>query len=181
MPEWFLDPIVDPERPFVAALRLSAPLRAAAQTSRDGPASAGGRRSDTAASRPELRADMQRLFRARSNEKVMWTVRGWSGPAGWPEKGYRGRLLQWSDDRCVRILHVGKNGAVVGPAPAAFPKQSAAGLLDAWLRDEFVRTVPVKPGEPLHVGDAHPGDFSFWLKTRPGSMPPLCRSAPCRP
>ena len=37
--------------------------------------------------RPELRADMQRLFRARTTEKVMWTVPGWSGPACWKQKG----------------------------------------------------------------------------------------------
>ena len=28
-------------------------------------------------------------------------------------------------------------------------------------KDEFVRTVPVKPGAPLHVGDAHQATLAF--------------------
>lgn len=119
--------------------------------------------------RPELRADMQRLFRARTSEKVMWTVPGWSGPASWTEKGIAVGCINGQTTECVRILHVGENGIVVGRGAAAFPMQSVAGLLDAWLNDEFVRAVLVKPGRPLHVEIPHPvkGGVAYIKKELP--------------
>ena len=63
----------------------------------------------------------------------------------------------------MRILHVGENGAVVGPAAAAFSNQSVTGLLDAWLNDEFVRAVLVEPGEPLYVEIPYPANSGVAL------------------
>ena len=57
---------------------------------------------------------------------------------------------------CVKILHIGDNGAVVAPAVTSFPNLSVADLLDAWLNDDFVRLVPRQPGERLRVEIPHP-------------------------
>lgn len=106
--------------------------------------------------RPDQRADMQRLFMARTVEQVMWAVSGWAGPPSWTQHGIPVGCINGQTIERARILHVGENGAVVGPAAAAFPNQSVSGLLDAWLNEEFVVAVRAKPGEPLHVKIPHP-------------------------
>jgi hypothetical protein len=94
---------------------------------------------------------MQRLFRARTVENVMWAIPGWSGPPNWTQQGIRVGCINGETTECVRILHVGSNGSVAGPAAAAFPNCSVAGLLDAWLNDDFVRASTVDAGQPLHL------------------------------
>jgi hypothetical protein len=56
---------------------------------------------------------------------------------------------------CVRILHIGESGEVVGPAAAGFPNQSVAGLLDAWLNDGFFRMVDSDLDKPDRVRVPH--------------------------
>jgi hypothetical protein len=106
--------------------------------------------------RPQLRRDMQRMFRTRTTEQAMWSVPGWAGPAQWTQHGTRVSCLNGDGLECVRILHIGENGAVVGPAAASFANRSVPGLLDAWLNDDFVRAVPRQPGERLRVEVPHP-------------------------
>ena len=104
----------------------------------------------------ELRRDMLRLFRARTTDDVMWSIPGWTGPPRWTQHGIRVGCLNGDHLECVRILHVGENGAVVGPAAAAFPNLTVDGLLDAWLNDEFVRLVQKHTDEPVRVEVPHP-------------------------
>jgi hypothetical protein len=106
--------------------------------------------------RPGLRRDMQRLFRTRTTENVMWSVPGWAGPPRWTQEGAGVSCLIGDTLECVRILHVGVNGAVVGPAAAAFPGLSVVGMLDAWLDGDFTRLAPCDPGQRLRVKMPHP-------------------------
>lgn len=106
--------------------------------------------------RPELRRDMQRMFRARTTEHVMWSVPDWTGPSRWTQDGLRVSCLNGEGLECARILHVGDKGAVVGPAAACFPNQSVASLIDCWLNDDSLRADPINPGEPLRVKVPHP-------------------------
>jgi len=94
---------------------------------------------------------MQRLFRARTVENVMWAIPGWSGPPNWMQQGTRVGCINGQTTECVRILHVGSNGSVAGPAATAFPNCSVAGLLNAWLNDDFVRASTVDAGQPLRL------------------------------
>jgi hypothetical protein len=109
--------------------------------------------------RPQLRRDMQRMFRARTSERVMWSVPGWTGPSRWMQDGTRVSCLNGECPECVRILHIGANGVVVGPAAASFPGLSVSGLLDAWLNDDFVRAEsrPSGGGHRVDIPDPAPG------------------------
>ena len=95
--------------------------------------------------RPELRRDMQRLFREWDGEDVMWTVPGWTGPRSWPHGSTRVGCLAGEFYECVDVMHMGNKGAVVGPRAAAFPNYSVNGLLDIWLQLEFCRTFSLRP------------------------------------
>jgi hypothetical protein len=57
---------------------------------------------------------------------------------------------------CVRILHVGAGGEVVGPGAGSFSNESVAGLLDSWLNDDFVRSETVNADAPVTVKIPHP-------------------------
>ena len=99
---------------------------------------------------------MKRMFRARTTERVVWSVPGWTRPSRWTQEQTRVSCLNGEGLECARILHIGDKGAVVGPAAASFPNQSAAGMLDHWLNDDFVRADPVNPNEPLRIKVPHP-------------------------
>jgi hypothetical protein len=101
--------------------------------------------------RPELQRDMKRMFRERTTEHLMWSVPGWTGPSSWTQDGLRVSCLNGETWECVRILHFGEKGGMVGPAAAAFPRASVAGMLDHWLNDKFVRADSLNPDEPLHI------------------------------
>jgi hypothetical protein len=101
--------------------------------------------------RPELQRDMQRMFRARRTERVMWSVPSWKGPPCWTQCREGVSCLNGDDLECAVIFHIGENGMVVGPGAAAFPDQSITGLLDHWLRGDFVRVVEVNPDAPLRI------------------------------
>ena len=101
--------------------------------------------------RPELRRDMHRMFRAWGGEDVMWTMPRWRGPRKWLHGPTRVGCLAGESYECVQILHVGDKGTVVGPAAAAFPNNSANGLLDAWLNTKFVGLSPVDPDERISI------------------------------
>ena len=113
--------------------------------------------------RPELQRDMQRMFRMRTTEHVMWSVPGWMGPPSWTEGQKRVSCLNGDDLESVVIFHIGENGMVVGPGAAAFPDQSIAGLLDHWLKGDFVRVVEVNPDVPLRFKVPHPVDGGVML------------------
>lgn len=106
--------------------------------------------------RPESRRDMQRMFKARTTERVMWSVPSWTGPTCWMQRGLRVSCLNGEGLECVRILHIREDGLVAGPAAASFPKLSVKGLLDAWLNDDFVRGARKNPDEKIHVMIPHP-------------------------
>jgi len=108
--------------------------------------------------RPESRRDMQRMFKARTSERVMWSVPGWTGPKCWTQQGLGVSCSNGESLECVQILNVGASGVVVGPAAASFPNLSVNGLLDTWLNDAFVRGVPKNPDEKIHVMIPHPVD-----------------------
>jgi hypothetical protein len=101
--------------------------------------------------RPELQRDTQRMFRARTTERVMWSVPSWKGPLCWTQCREGVSCLNGDDLECVVIFHIGENGMVVGPRAAAFPDQSITGLLDHWLRGDFVRVVEANPDVPLRI------------------------------
>ncbi len=105
--------------------------------------------------KPELRRDRHRMFRAWGSEHVMWTVPGWTEPRNWLEGSIRVGCLAGESYECVRILHVGDKGTVVGPAAAAFPNNSVNGLLDAWLNSKFVGLSVLDPDEPISIKVPH--------------------------
>ncbi len=105
---------------------------------------------------PELRRDMQRMFRARTTEHVMWSFPVWTGPSHWTQGQTRVSCLNGESWECAQILHIGENGAVVGPAAASFPDQSVAGMLEHWLNGDFVRAHPGNSDEWLRVSIPHP-------------------------
>lgn len=105
--------------------------------------------------RPEPRRDILRMFRARTREKMMWSVPGWQGPPNWTQEGMAVSCINGEALECVRILHIGANDAVVGPDAGVFPKASVKGLLDAWLNGKFVAGVPGNPGEQFRVKIPH--------------------------
>ena len=99
---------------------------------------------------------MQRMFRARTTEHVMWSFPVWTGPSHWTQGQTRVSCLNGESWECARILHIGENGAVVGPAAASFPDQSVAGMLEHWLNGDFVRAHPGNSDEWLRVSIPHP-------------------------
>jgi hypothetical protein len=115
--------------------------------------------------RPELRRDKQRMFRARTREQMMWAVPGWRGPRNWTQDGIGVSCVNGETLECVRILHIGSNGAVFGPGAGAFPNLSVGGLLDAWLNNEFVTATQKRLGVPLRVKipDVVPGGVRLVL------------------
>lgn len=98
-----------------------------------------------------MRRDMQRAFRAWNGDDIVWAVPEWCGPARWNENGLRVLCVAAENLECIRVCHVGANGAIVGPGAAAFPDMSVNGLLDAWLAGDVQRVVPVTPGETYQV------------------------------
>ena len=99
---------------------------------------------------------MHRMFREWGGEHVMWTVPGWTGPRNWRQGSTGVGCLAGEFYECVRILHMGDKGTIVGPAAAAFPNNSVNGLLDAWLNSKFVRLSPVDPDERISIEVPHP-------------------------
>jgi hypothetical protein len=93
------------------------------------------------------------MFRAWGSEHVLWAVPGWTGPRTWREGSMRVGCLAGESYECVRILHVGDKGTVVGPAAAAFPNNSVNGLLDAWLNSKFIG---LADPEPISIEVPHP-------------------------
>jgi hypothetical protein len=83
--------------------------------------------------RPELQRDMHRMFRARTTERVMWSVPAWMGSPRWTQGQEGVSCLNGDDLECVEILHIGEKGTVFGPAAGLFPDLSVTGLLDHWL------------------------------------------------
>jgi len=105
--------------------------------------------------RPELQRDVRRMFTARMTEHVMWSVPGWTGPPNWVQRKLRVSCLNGDTWECARILHIGDNGAVVGPGAAAFPDLSVTSMLERWLNDDFVRADTVNPEVPLRIKVPH--------------------------
>jgi predicted nucleic acid-binding Zn ribbon protein len=105
--------------------------------------------------RPELGRDRHRMFREWGSEHVMWSVPGWTGPRNWLQGSIRVGCLAGESYECVRILHVGDNGTLVGPAAAHFPNDSVNGLLDAWLNSEFVGLSAVDPDGQISIEVPH--------------------------
>jgi hypothetical protein len=112
---------------------------------------------------PEFQRNRARMSRARKTEQVMWSMPGWEGPAGWKQEGVRVSCLNGEALQCVRILHIGDNGVVVGPGAASFPSQSVGGLLDSWLKEDFVRAVPGGADKPIvvQIPESRPGGVVF--------------------
>lgn len=106
--------------------------------------------------RPELQRDMHRMFRARTTERVMWSVPAWMGSPRWTQGQEGVSCLNGDDLECVEILHIGEKGTVFGPNAGLFPDLSVTGLLDHWLKGDFVRVVEVNPDVPLRIKIPHP-------------------------
>ena len=101
---------------------------------------------------------MQRMFRARTTERVIWSVPGWRGPSCWMQEGAGVSCLNGECLERARILHIGKKHAVAGPAAASFPDLSVTGMLDHWLNDDFVLAIEVNRPETLRFKVPHPVD-----------------------
>ena len=86
----------------------------------------------------------------------MWSLPGWMGPPCWTQGREGVSCLNGDDPESVVIFHIGENGMVVGPGAAAFPDQSVTGLLDHWLKGDFLRVVEVNPDVPLRIKIPHP-------------------------
>jgi hypothetical protein len=117
--------------------------------------------------RPELRGDMQRMFRAWTIEDIMWTKPRWAGPPRWVEGQWHAACLNGETLERAQIHHVGDNGAIVGPSAASFPDQSVNGLLDTWLNADIVKWSPIDPDRAIRLEVPHPvegGVALVWMK-----------------
>ena len=117
--------------------------------------------------RPELRRDMQRLFREWDGEDLVWTVPGWQEPRNWLQGSTRVGCLAGESYECVDVMHVGNKGAIVGSRAAAFPNKSINGLLDAWLQFESVGLSLFEPDERSYIKIPHPVEGGILTKIKP--------------
>src|SRR5271166_6019067 len=104
----------------------------------------------------------------------MWSLHGWTGPRQWIQDGMRVHCLNGDTLERVRILHVGEKGTVVGPAAASFSNLSVAGMLDAWLNDDFLRYVPAVCAYGLRKGAKEAQELlrRFWISVSEQSLWP---------
>ncbi len=105
--------------------------------------------------RPEVRGDMQRLFRAWNGEHEMWVIPDWTGPKNWTAQTSQVGCITGDHLEFVEILHISEKGLVAGPGAARFPSKSINGVLDTWLNEHFIRFTPGKQPAQITVGVPH--------------------------
>lgn len=85
---------------------------------------------------------MHRAFREWSGEEIVWILPGLDQVRRWIDGDASAVAVPGEQYELIRVCHVGRNRAVVGPLADEFPGGSVESLLDAWLNSAEVRFAP---------------------------------------
>ena len=85
------------------------------------------------AARPARQGDIQRLHETWDRHDIMWTKPRWGRTRNWIRDQAQNCCISGEELECFRVIHVGANAAVHGPAAALFEPLPISRLLDEWL------------------------------------------------